>query len=160
AVLDGLVPGRLGTAAPCATRGRVMRRLTSACVAAAAMMFTATVADAAVIYVTTTVDKVSSTGGCSLKEAVYAANFDASLAVDQVLPNGVEHYITTSCTPGAGNDTIVLPNGATFVLTRIADDLHNTSGPTAMPIVFSTIQIEANGSTLRWAGTFARAFTV
>ena len=118
-------------------------------------------AEAAVIYVTTLVDKISTSGGCSLKEAIYSANFDAAVAIDGVAADGTDHFITTSCVAGSGDDTIVLPARATFVLKRTTDDAHNPAGPTATPIVFSPITIEANGSTLLWSSSaHARAFTV
>ena len=117
-------------------------------------------ADAATIFVTTLSDKISSTGGCSLKEAIHSANFDSNIAIDQVLPGGIDYFITTQCVPGSGADTIVLPAGVTFSMLRVTDDLHNPIGPTATPIVFTTITIEGNGSTLQWAGALSRAFTI
>ncbi len=117
-------------------------------------------ADAATIFVTTLSDKISSTGGCSLKEAIHSANFDSNIAIDQVLPGGIDHFITTQCVPGSGADTIVLPAGVTFSMLRVTDDLHNPIGPTATPIVFTTITIEGNGSTLQWSGALSRAFTI
>src|SRR5207253_10530023 len=63
-------------------------------------------------------------------------------------------FIGTDCVKGTGNgDTIVLPNGADFQLTKSLDgDAYNYMGPTATPMIFSTMTIEANGSTLEWKG--------
>lgn len=98
-----------------------------------------------VIHVTTATEKISATGGCSLQEAIYAANFDRSVAIDSTHP---DHFITTECTAGSGNDTIVLPAGATFSLSSIVDDAYNYMGPTATPIVFTNITIQAQGARL------------
>lgn len=43
-----------------------------------------------VIFVTTTVDKISSTGGCSLQEAIYSANLENNIAVDSINSDGSE----------------------------------------------------------------------
>jgi len=83
--------------------------------------------------------------GCSLVEAIYSANFDDNKAIDSTNP---DHFITTECVKGTGDDTIVLPSGAVFLMGRIIDDEHNPMGPTATPIVFSNITIEGNGSRL------------
>ena len=117
----------------------------------------------AVIFVTTTVDKISSTGGCSLQEAIYSANLDNNIAVDSINSDGSDHFITTGCVAGSGNDTIVLPTNAVFPLSSIvAADSHNPFGPTATPIVFSNITIEANGAVLELVAGSAnmRAFAV
>ena len=66
-------------------------------------------ASANVIYVTTLADKVSGTGGCSLKEAIYSSTLHDTLdgvhglAIDYTDP---DHFITTGCEIGSGNDTI------------------------------------------------------
>lgn len=102
----------------------------------------------ATIFVTTLEDKISTTGGCSLQEAIYSANFDNNIAIDAINPDGTDHFITTQCVPGSGDDTIILPTLATFVMSPIVDDGHNPFGPTATPIIFSTITLEVNGSRL------------
>jgi hypothetical protein len=118
-------------------------------------------ASGAVINVTTLEDKISGTGGCSLKEAIYAANFDASTAIAGLNPDGTDNIIATSCNAGSGDDTIILPGGAIFLMSSIVDDAHNPFGPTATPIITSNITIDANGSRLQWVGTQdARAFAV
>ena len=119
------------------------------------------------IYVTNTSQKIGGigTGGCSLQEAIYSAVLHDSLdggahgiAIDATDPDS---FITTECVMGTGNgDIIVLPSGADFQLKTALDnitsplgvDAHNYMGPTATPIIFSTITIEANGSTLEWKG--------
>jgi hypothetical protein len=117
-------------------------------------------ASAAVIYVTTLTDKVSGTGGCSLKEAIYSSTLHDTLdgvhgvAIDYTDP---DHFITTQCELGSGDDTIILPTGAippTFqLLTDTTWDVHNPYGPTATPIINSNITIQAYGATLQWSGT-------
>lgn len=125
-------------------------------------------AQGAVILVTTLQQKVDSTiPGCSLQEAIYAANLQASLAIDKVNADGTDHFITTSCVPGTGNDTILLPVGGPsfpetlFEMSKVVIDAHNYLGATATPLVFSTVTIEANGAVLEWIGSrSARAFAV
>ncbi len=121
-----------------------------------------------VIYVTTLTDKVSTTGGCSLKEAIYSSTLHDTLdgihgiAIDYTIP---DHFITTGCEIGSGNDTIILPTGSippTFqLLTDTSWDAHNPYGPTATPIINSNITIQGYGATLQWAGAgHARLFAV
>jgi len=120
----------------------------------------------AIIFVTTLEDKISSTGGCSLKEAIYSANFDSNVAIagytDFANPHeDTPRVITTQCVAGSGDDIIVLPAGGVFLLSKIVEDADNPFGPTATPIVTSNITIEANGSLLEWVGSSnARAFSV
>lgn len=112
------------------------------------------------IYVTTTAQKIGGigTGGCSLQEAIYSSILHDTLdggahgiAVDATDP---DHFITTECVMGTGNgDTIILPNGGVFHLSQSLDgDAYNYMGPTATPIIFSTMTIEADGATLQWVG--------
>lgn len=102
---------------------------------------------AGTIVVTTTAQDGS--GGCSLSEAIVAANTDSNAAAPE-------------CAAGSGTDTIVLPQGATFVMSGPYDDYANYTGPTATPMVTSAIVIEAAGATIRHGGgTDAfRAFAV
>jgi hypothetical protein len=113
-----------------------------------------------IIYVTSLEDKISETGGCSLAEAIYSANLDNNVAVDKLVettPAGSyvqtfePHYITTQCAAGSGDDTIVLPTGATLMIggTAVVDP-DNPTGPTAMPLITSNITIEAAGATLQF----------
>jgi hypothetical protein len=102
------------------------------------------------IVVGTVDQKISSDGPCSLQEAIYSAELQSNIAIDATDP---DDFITTNCTPGTGNDTIVLPPGATFSLTSFLDgDAYNPYGPTATPIIFSTITIEGHGAKLVWNG--------
>jgi len=86
--------------------------------------------------------------GCSLVEAIYSANFDSNIAINTTNP---DHFITTECEAGSGEDTIVLPSGGTFQMSSIVNDAYNYMGPTATPIIFSNIVIEANGALLQHA---------
>ncbi len=64
---------------------------------------------AKIIYVTTLQDKISSTGGCSLKEAIYSANFDDNLAItgyDQTFNTNTPQVISTQCVAGSGDDVL------------------------------------------------------
>jgi uncharacterized repeat protein (TIGR02543 family) len=117
----------------------------------------------ALIFVTSLEDKISSTGGCSLEEAIYAANLNSNMVPDSLEDNGSEHLTSTQCVPGSadGTDIIVLPAGAVFLLDHPILDIHNPFGPTGTPPVTSSIRIVANGSTLRHSGTKNfRAFAV
>jgi uncharacterized repeat protein (TIGR01451 family) len=110
------------------------------------------------IYVTTTQPGITDPSNCSLQEAIYAANFDQAIAIDTTNP---DHFYNTGCVAGSGNDTIVLPAGVVFQMRIPVDDAHNSIGPTATPIIFSNIIIEANGATLQKTGDAnMRAFTV
>jgi len=110
-------------------------------------------AQAADIQVNTKQQGVSN-GQCSLQEAIYSSEFKLNIAVDSTDP---DHFYTTGCAVGTGNDTIwLVPTGAVFDFERSWDgDAHNIYGPTATPVIFSTITIEGNGATLEWANTFS-----
>jgi hypothetical protein len=116
------------------------------------------------IFVTTLQQKISSTGGCSLQEAIYSANLNNNIAVASVNADGSENFITTQCVPGSsdGVDVIILPSGGTLQMSIIVDDVHNPTGPTATPIITSDITIQGNGATLQWVSPSqaARAFAV
>jgi uncharacterized repeat protein (TIGR01451 family) len=112
------------------------------------------------IFVTTTTQKIAGigTGGCSLQEAIYSSVLHDSLdggahgiAIDATDP---DHFITTECVMGTGNgDTIILPNGGVFHLSQSLDgDAYNYMGPTATPMIFSSMTIEGDGATLQWTG--------
>src|SRR5438105_13144745 len=120
---------------------------------------TAQTTSGARIFVTTTVQKIGGigTGGCSLQEAIYSSVLHSSFFANYFGGHGIaieatdpDHFIATDCVAGTGNgDTIVLPTGGTFNLTTYLDvDAYNPYGPTATPIIFSTITIECNGATL------------
>ena len=114
---------------------------------------------AARIYVTTP-DPGIGTGACSLQEAIYSSVLHDTLdgkhgiAIDATDP---DHFITTACVIGEGNDTIVLPTKGTLKLQGelqpygyVDGDAYNPYGPTATPLIFSTITIEGNGARLEW----------
>ena len=125
------------------------------------------------IFVTTTAQKIGGigTGGCSLQEAIYSSVLHSSffsnyfgghgIAIDSTDP---DHFIATDCVAGTGSgDTIVLPSGAAFNINAdLSWDAHNPYGPTATPIIFSTMTIEGSGATLQWTGGSAnvRLFAV
>ncbi|HZY59363.1 MAG TPA: hypothetical protein VFE56_06340, partial [Candidatus Binataceae bacterium] len=107
-------------------------------------------AGAAIIHVNTTAQGVTN-GNCSLQEAIYSSEFKANTAIGATDPDSP---YTTGCEPGTGDDTIELPAGAVFKFDHFWDgDAHNISGPTATPVIISTITIEGNGATLEWTGT-------
>jgi len=103
------------------------------------------------IYVTTTLQDNSDPSNCSLREAIYAAEFGGSIAIGSTDPDTTYN---TGCTDGSGTwNNIVLQAGSTYQFTRFWDgDAHNPFGPTATPIIFKTISIEGNGATLVWDG--------
>jgi CSLREA domain-containing protein len=115
-----------------------------------------------VIFVTSLEDKVNGVGGCSLQEAIYAANRgDNRVPISYKDADGSEILVPTQCQAGQGDHRIILPVQAVFQLNRVVLDASNPFGATATPMVTSKITIEANGSTLEWIGSSnARAFTV
>ena len=130
---------------------RNLGRLVACTTGIVALLGGARTAAGAIIPVTTLQQKVDSTGGCSLQEAIYAANFDSNVAVKY---NGsIPTLVTTQCVPGSGDDSILLPAGALFQLTRAIDDADNFLGPTATPMITSNITLWAYGATLQRMGT-------
>jgi hypothetical protein len=129
-------------------------------------------AGAATIHVTYLKQKIAgqNTGGCSLQEAIYSSVLHDTLdgthgvaidATDQGTPP--DHFITTDCEKGDGNDTIILPTKGMLEMDSDIDwDAYNPVGPTATPVICcSTITVEGNGATLQWNGTGnARLFAV
>ncbi|MFS8808814.1 hypothetical protein NW837_15320, partial [Synechococcus sp. R6-10] len=89
------------------------------------------------IIVTTTSDAIAKGDGCSLREAVIAANTDSAV---------------NECSAGSGADTIVLSAGTTYTLS-IDDDGsgHQTdSGANNDDLdITSTITIQGNGATIQ-----------
>src|SRR5262245_22672008 len=117
-------------------------------------------AASAVIPVTTVVQKISSTGGCSLQEAIFSANLDNNVAI-KGYAGSTPTEVVTQCVPGSGDDIIVLPAGAILSMSKIVDDAINPTGPTATPIITSNITILAYGATLERIGSQnVRLFTV
>jgi hypothetical protein len=154
----------------------MLRMLALSALTTALLLACVASATANVIFVTTTKQKISSSNpsdinyqaGCSLQEAIYSANRDENTAVvrieghvEDVGESYTPEIVTTACVAGSGDDLIVLPFGATFELSRAVDDLENYVGPTATPIVTSTIRIDAHGAKLvRTGDQLFRAFAV
>ena len=105
-------------------------------------------AAAALIPVTTLQQKTNGVGACSLQEAIYSANYDDNIAINGY-SGSTQRVVRTQCVAGSGDDTIVLPSGATLEFSRIVDDVDNPTGPTANPIITSRITLLAYGATLR-----------
>lgn len=126
-------------------------------VLAAALMLTVCIVQRSTAQVTIQVNTIQqgvTNGQCSLQEAIYSSEFKMNKAVSSTAP---DIFYTTGCVPGTGNgDTIVLPPGAFFTFDHFwGGDSHNPYGPTATPIIFSTVTIEGNGATLQWVSTFS-----
>lgn len=117
-------------------------------------------AASAVIPVTSLQQKISSTGGCSLQEAIFSANFDNNVAVARY-SGSTPIEVVTQCVPGSGDDIIVLPANGVLELSKIVDDHINAAGPTATPIITSNITILGYGAILERASSQNfRLFTV
>jgi uncharacterized repeat protein (TIGR01451 family) len=101
-------------------------------------------------------------GSCSLQEAIYATEFGQNIAIDATDPDDT---YSTGCSDASGSwNTIDLPGG-TLSFTKSWDgDAHNPFGPTATPIIFSTITIRGHGTTLQWTPAggagYSRLFAV
>jgi hypothetical protein len=106
----------------------------------------------AVIPVTTLTQKISASGGCSLQEAIYSANSDSNSAISGY-SGTMPKIVVTQCVPGSGDDIIVLPTAAVMQMSTAVDDPANPTGPTATPLITSTITILAYGSTLERVGS-------
>jgi hypothetical protein len=104
-----------------------------------------------VITVNEAAQEFNSDGDCSLQEAIYAANLDSNEAPDPADLTGAT--ITTGCAAGSGDDTIQLARGVTYSMTHVIDDAINEMGPTATPVVTSTIVIEGAGAMLQPSGS-------
>jgi hypothetical protein len=111
---------------------------------------------AAIIYVTTLESGIG-TGACSLAEAVYASNLQASIAINGYTPGpnsqlvylaATPNYVNTGCIAGTGNDIIVLPPGQILQLNGPIEDVNDVMGPAATPVINSTITIQGYGATL------------
>ncbi|MBT2517650.1 hypothetical protein J7E29_09420 [Streptomyces sp. ISL-90] len=95
--------------------------------------------------------------GCTLPEAILAANHDSSW-VPLPASNGLS--FETGCAAGSGNDLIDLIAG-TYSFPDVIDDASDYAGPTATPIITSAVQIEGHGAVIERAGTKrVRAFAV
>jgi hypothetical protein len=149
-------------------RNTMMRRSTwsvglAAFISVLALTTSVTTARAgSAISVTTTAPGVNSDADCSLPEAIYAANLDASKAPDPANLGDPNAFIPTGCAAGDGDDVIVLPEKTTFTMSGPVDDVANYAGPTATPMVTSAILIEGAGSKIQHGGGTVpyRAFAV
>src|SRR5437764_9790991 len=95
---------------------RACRVLGGTLCALALALASPSVGAAAMINVTNQLDEQTSGNGCSLREAISAANADTTG------PGG-------DCTAGSGADTIVLPASANhYLVTGASGDIANTSG--------------------------------
>jgi uncharacterized repeat protein (TIGR01451 family) len=114
---------------------------------------------AAQVEVDTTTQGVTYGSHCSFQEAIYAAEFGASVAVDATSP---DHTYATACSPTSGDwSTIVLQNTTYSFSQPWSGDAHNPFGPTATPIIFKKITVQGNGATLQWTGSgYSRLFAV
>ncbi|MGH8502615.1 MAG: choice-of-anchor Q domain-containing protein [Gammaproteobacteria bacterium] len=74
---------------------------------------------------------ISVRGGCSLADAITAANTDNAIG---------------GCTAGSGADTLVLTPGSTHTLTAVNNPTYGGNG---LPVVTSVITIAGNGSTIQ-----------
>jgi hypothetical protein len=111
-------------------------------------------AAAATIFVTTTQQKITGSGGCSLQEAIWASRLHQSVAIVGYHNNNSygydsTEYVATQCTAGTGDDVIVLPSKATLSMTCWIQDADNFMGPSATPMITSRITIQGYGATLQ-----------
>lgn len=97
-------------------------------------------ASGATIYVTVPGPQIIGSGACSLPEAIYSSILHDTLdgvhgiAIDAT---DSDHFISTGCVMGDGNDTIVLPTfGMLSMKTDVDGDAYNIFGPTATPVIF------------------------
>lgn len=143
-------------AAPCQLK--VSRRFAGCAAVAILMAFGMPQRSSGQINVNTTAQGVTQ-GQCSLQEAIYAAEFGGNVALDQTDPDDTYN---TGCSDVSGAwNTIVLPGGTVSFDHFWDGDAHNPFGPTATPIIFKTITIEGNGTTLQWIGAgYSRLFAV
>jgi hypothetical protein len=138
------------------------RHMKNACLTAilANLFSTASVVHAgSTIFVTTINQEINNDSFCSLQEAIYAANLDDNKAPDIDNPG---QFIATGCEAGNGADVIELPPGNVFSYADPITDADNFVGPSATPIITSTITIEGRGAKLERvsAGRPTRAFVV
>ncbi len=93
------------------------------------LLFSAT-ADSALIVVNSNSGGLGSSGFCTLRSAINAAENDTS---------------SRGCSAGSGDDTIILPNDTTINFFEVN---HYNVGGNALPSILSNITIEGNNSTL------------
>jgi Divergent InlB B-repeat domain len=119
----------------------------------------------------TTLDQFGGPTDCTLAGAIYASKLKSATYIqfyftpgqsDNPVDSGTlkAQVLPSGCVAGSGNDTIVLPSGATLVMKFPAADADNFLGRTATPMITGSIVIEANGATLSGTNSFVRAFAV
>ncbi|KQZ09447.1 hypothetical protein ASD23_14530 [Agromyces sp. Root1464] len=110
------------------------------------------------VIVVDSVSQALGDGGCTLPEAILAANHDSTVVPD---PDGRGAVVDTGCAAGSGIDVIELAPGATYAFGAVIDDALNHVGPSATPIITSHLVIEGRGAVLLHTGTTpVRAFAV
>jgi hypothetical protein len=120
-------------------------------------MFVTPSARAGATIQVTTVEQGLGVAGCSLGEAILSANHDSATVPD---PDGSGAEIITGCVAGGGSDVIEL-GGNVYQMASITDDAFDDMGPTATPVITSTIIIEGRGARIERIGsTRMRAFAV
>lgn len=90
-------------------------------------------ADAATITVTSNSGAANVQNECVLRDAIKSASF---------------HAAQGGCPPGSGDDTIMLPAGATITL---SDTDNQTNGRNGLPIIYGRLTIEGAGATIQRA---------
>jgi hypothetical protein len=90
--------------------------------------------------------------GCSLPEAILAANQDAETVVFDPGPPFPRANVSTGCTAGAGDDVIMLEPGVYSYVSPISDPGSHL-GPAALPMIKSVITIEGVGAVLQRSST-------
>jgi hypothetical protein len=95
--------------------------------------------------------------GCSLPEAILAANQDAQTVVFDPGPPFPRADVATGCTAGAGDDLIVLEPGVYSYVSPISNPGSHL-GPAALPMIDSVITIEGAGAVLQRSSTASDDF--
>ena len=139
--------------------GRVLGAMTAGVLAGGVLAlspFATSPVHAASIVVNTTQQGLG-IPGCSLQEAILAANHDTSVVF---YPDGIGPSFETGCVAGNGADVIELGGGA-YLLTNVIDEDDNATGPTATPQITSPVIIEGRGAIIVRSTTQPmRAFSV
>lgn len=95
--------------------------------------------------------------GCSIQEAILAANQDASTVDHDPGPPHPRTTVDTGCVAGAGHDTIHLRAG-TYAMTQPIRDPGSHLGAAALPMVTSSMTIEGAGAVLARSTTATANF--
>jgi hypothetical protein len=95
--------------------------------------------------------------GCSLPEAILAANEDASTIEFDPGPPHARVTFDTGCAAGSGHDVIVLSPGL-YAYAVPMTDVESHLGPAALPMIDSAITIEGAGAVLQRNATATSNF--